>query len=253
MEDDSSIRTSVELARTVFERLMADGPGQEQDQATQAKDVEAAEGWNYYVDDPVESYNFRAFVKLVGDVAAETGNRRVLVAACGDGLESELLARAGFDVTAFDLAASGAEQTRLRLERQGLFVRTLTDDLTHLQLHQYPDAFAGVMFAQAACFLPHTPGEWLLAKAVTDLASLADIEAAFYYSTTMYPPDPYPRVWRDGDTELGTTLLYRHPAVDVAAVLQASGWRPCHRDAYMSGPGPNDYANEYLLARRTAH
>lgn len=238
--------------RLVFDRLMADGPNQAAEQAQQAGLVGPGCTGNYYLDDEVESRNFALFGTWLAR-AAVTGNRSVLVAACGDGLETEILARAGYDVTAFDFSRAAVVQTRERLRSEGLVGDVVEYDLADLHAADeagapvFPGPYAGVMFAQAAAFLPVTAGDRLFLDAFTALAARAE-HGAFYYSTTSYAAPRYQRRWVLDGATVGCTTVYAHEMAAVHEVVAGLGMVTVHEEHFRAGEGVDDYRNDYLLA-----
>jgi 2-polyprenyl-3-methyl-5-hydroxy-6-metoxy-1,4-benzoquinol methylase len=102
----------------VFEALAVNaGSGQAEDQGL----------GNYYYTDPVESRNLDLFIELLNELAPSLG-RKVLVAACGDGLETEVLIRSGFNVVATDFSPNMVMATERHLAELGLqgYVRKTT-------------------------------------------------------------------------------------------------------------------------------
>lgn len=191
------------------------------------------QGGNYYRDDPVETRNFGAFLEQL----AHCDGDRVLVAACGDGLETELLIEAGYDVTAFDFAPKMVEATRDRVgDRATLYV----DDVAAMTPGRYTGPYAGVVFAQAAQFLQFP---WV---AIRNLASLAG--GAFYYSNTWYSTSPFLREWVIDGVSYGTTAYYAHSVFDVIAHLRIAGILTVHMESFDAGDiPPYDYKNDYVV------
>lgn len=245
--EGTSIRDQVEATRRVFDALMDGEAGQAAEQAEHAGATGSpcASG-NYYIDDPVESRKLGELLERIIHLRSTTGNDRVLVAACGDGLETVLLARAGFVVTAFDLSPNGVVQTARRLAAEDLSAELYVDDLTDLTTDRYRSDYVGVVFAQAAPFLPVTDAsDSLLAGCVGELASRGLV---FYFSTTSYRTPVYEREWQLRGRSYGTTLLYAHD-LPLKAVGMA-GLTVVSTEHYESGQGPDDYLNDYLLAVR---
>lgn len=226
-------RREVARNRTVFEALGNGRRGQEMDQGV----------GNYYLTDEIENRNFERFLSLT----QERGNS-ILDVACGDGVETEVLVDRGFEVTAFDFSANLVAQTAQRLKGIGRKATLYVDDVTDLRRDRYGSHFAGVMFAQAACFVPIVDKkDSLMRKVIDDLASTTS-EGVFYYSTTWYDDPRYQRVWGVGDDRVGTTTLYARPADTVAEMLTDTGLEVVHSDHFDAGPGK--YKNDYLIAVR---
>jgi SAM-dependent methyltransferase len=234
-------RQEMAAARDMFNRLVADGRlGQREEQ-----------GGNYYLDDPVESRNFEAFRRRLDATANATGNRRVLVAACGDGLEIELLQ--GFDVTGFDFAPNMVETTRRRLKDIGASATLLVDDVVDLDPGKYPQRFAGVMFAQSAAFIPPVgPDDSFLRRAVANLAALVAEGGVFYFSTTLYDDPRHQRPWELYGWVVGVVTYFARPLEAIAAMLTDAGIDIVHCEHFDSRtvyPGET-YMNDYIIGVR---
>ncbi|MEJ8572847.1 class I SAM-dependent methyltransferase [Microbaculum marinum] len=63
----------------------------------------------------------------------ELSGKKVLEVGCGMGLHTELMARAGADVTALDISPKSVEATRTRLRQKGLDAEVSELDAEHLQ------------------------------------------------------------------------------------------------------------------------
>jgi SAM-dependent methyltransferase len=76
---------------------------------------------------------------------------RILDLGCGPGADDEVLARAGYDVTAIDWSPAMVEQTRRRIVKAGLAERI---EVQHLGIHQLDQLDAGAFDAAYSNFGP---------------------------------------------------------------------------------------------------
>jgi SAM-dependent methyltransferase len=201
---------------------------------------------NYYLTDPVERRNFAMFLVHLHEITRKLG-RKVLVAGCGEGLEVELLAQLGYNITAFDYAPNMVRTTRKRLENANLSASLDVGDATDLDLSKYPDDFTAVMFAQVAAFIPPVEGDRLLAKAIADLASRTP-EGIIYLSTTYYEEPAHTRVIAKEGDEPREATYYARATEDYVRMLGESGLTVVYKDHFDAGPG--DYKNQYFIAAR---
>lgn len=218
----------------VFEALAADaGYGQAEDQGM----------GNYYDTDPVEKRNLDRFINLVGQKVPKLG-RKVFVAACGDGLETEVLIRKGFSVTATDFSPNMANATKRHLRESGLKADSVSvADVTNLNLKRMPRNFAGVSFAQAAQFIDDDK----LPKAIHDLASLAP-DGAFFMSTTQYGDPYFAREWAPNGNVVGSTVYRGRPLHVYEELCRDAGITIVHSEFFDAGSTPpDDYKNAYIL------
>lgn len=81
--------------------------------------------------------------------------RRVLVPGCGRGHEVLELARAGFSVTALDIAPTALDHLRATLDQAGLEAELVLADVLHWQ----PDQAFDAIYEQT-CLCALAPAEW---------------------------------------------------------------------------------------------
>jgi len=228
--------------RDVFDALANAGGGAA---AFDAVTDQPVEGDNYFVTDPVDSAQFGIFLHELADAARVTGSRRVLVAGCGTGLETELLADRGFDVVGFDFSPGMVEQARARVGGRAELRVLDVLDVAGAGLGMV----AGVVFSNVAPFLE--PGRGLLRRAVKGLTSPLLAGGAVYLSTTLYP-DPvhtrtldFPTV--DGAVSAGRVTYYARPIGTYRRVLADYGVRVKFEASFDSGDG--GYRNQFLIGR----
>jgi SAM-dependent methyltransferase len=219
----------------VFERLAEGGRfGQAEEQ-----------GGNYYADDPVERRNLEAFiVQTATQHIFTTPTRpqlRFLVSGCGDGLETEILADRGFDVTAYDYSPNMVAATRRRLNEAGLTARLVVTDAVAPDLGNCRQ-FTGVMFAQVAQFLTDDQ----IPTAIANAAALA--RRVLYIATTQYDDPTHRRRWVLDGEDCGETIYHGRPADTYIGLMTDNGFVVVHRDHFDAGPG--DYKNDYLIGVR---
>jgi SAM-dependent methyltransferase len=228
-------RCEMESTRDHFNRLRG---GQEIDQ-----------GGNYYLTDPPEQRNFEIFLQRLL-VASKKIGRKVLIAGCGDGLESEILALRDYELTVLDYAPAMLEDTKDRLERIGKTAIFEVADVTDLDLTRYTADYAGVTIAQVAQFIPPVKNDALLSKAINDLSSLTP-EGVFYLTTTQYDNPKFEREWTPAGQSAGTTPYYSRPAESIAQMIEATGMKIVHHEHFDAGDTPPDnYKNDYFVAER---
>lgn len=237
---EAQARAIMESSRNLFNRLThEDRLGQREEQ-----------GGNYYLEDPVERANFWRYVEWLQAFAQTTGNRRVLVGACGDGLEIELLQ--DYNVTGFDFAPNMIAATRNRLHALG-YSATLHEDNAVDLSGPYQGNFAGVMFAQAAAFIPPVgPEDKFLRQALTNLVAQLAHGGLFYFSTTHYPNPQYIRPWRLDGEIVGETIYFGRPPTAVAKLLRSLGIVILHQQYFDSHTVWEDesYINYYFIGYR---
>jgi 2-polyprenyl-3-methyl-5-hydroxy-6-metoxy-1,4-benzoquinol methylase len=210
---------------------------------------EIDQGGNYYLIDPPEQRNFEIFSQRLL-VASKNIGKRVLVAGCGDGLESEILALQGYELTVLDYAPGMLEDTKNRLKRVGKTAIFEEADVTDLDLTRYTTGYAGVTMAQVAQFIPPIENDALLCKAINDLTSLTP-EGVFYLTTTQYDDPKFEREWIPGGQSAGTTPYYSRPAESIVQMVQSTGMKVVHHEHFDAGNTPPDnYKNDYFVAER---
>ncbi len=240
--DTLAAQAEMASSKFVFDALTADG---------QQGQMEEQGGGNYYLTDPVESRNFKVFIDKVDELAPQIG-KKVLVAGCGDGLETELLVQHGFEVDAFDYSANMVKVTRQRLTAVAYEEAASVDvgDVTDLDLSRYRTNYAGVMFAQVAQFIPPVEGDQLFVKAINDLTSRTP-EGVFFMSTTQYKDPRFVRPWVISDEVFGETIYHAREAEKITGMIKNSGMSVVHHEHFDAGDTPpDDYKNDYFVAVR---
>jgi SAM-dependent methyltransferase len=228
-------RSEMTMTRDHFNRLRG---GQSIDQ-----------GGNYYLTDPPEQRNFEIFSQRLL-VASKKIGRKVLIAGCGDGLESEILALSGYELTVLDYAPGMLEATKNRLEWVGKTAIFEEADVTDLNLTRYTADYAGVTMAQVAQFIPPVENDALLGKAINDLSSLTP-EGAFYLTTTQYDNPKVEREWTPEGQSAGTTPYYSRPVESIVQMIKSTGMKVVHHEHFDAGDTPPDnYKNDYFIAER---
>jgi 2-polyprenyl-3-methyl-5-hydroxy-6-metoxy-1,4-benzoquinol methylase len=221
----------------VFEALAVNaGSGQAEDQGL----------GNYYYTDPVESRNLDRFIELLNERASSFG-RRVLVAACGDGLETEVLIENEFDVVATDFSPNMVMATKRHLAERGIQASSVyTADITELNTFIKPHDFAGVSLAQAAQFIEDDK----LQKAINNLASLTP-EGLVFLSTTQYSDPEFVRTWAPNGEVVGSTIYRGRPLEHYVELCKQAGLTVVHSEFFDAGDTPpDDYKNLYIIAAR---
>jgi SAM-dependent methyltransferase len=230
-------RTPADDPFKVFEALAKNaGSGQAADQGM----------GNYYYTDPVESRNLDRFIKLLNEQAPSLG-RKVLVAACGDGLETEVLIRSGFDVVATDFSPNMVTATKRHLAEHELRAPSVyAADITNLDTFVKPHDFAGVSLAQAAQFIEDDK----LPAVINNLASLTP-EGLVFLSTTQYPDPEFVRTWAPNGEVVGSTVYRGRPLKRYVELCRQAGLAVVHSEFFDAGDTPpDDYKNIYIIAAR---
>jgi 2-polyprenyl-3-methyl-5-hydroxy-6-metoxy-1,4-benzoquinol methylase len=189
----------------------------------------------------IEKKNIQLFVERAKDVAHKTGNKRVLVAGCGDGFETELLAKSGFDVTAFDFSPNMVDVTKRLVPEADVLV----GDVTKLNETGIEGPFAGVFLGHVAQFIEDNA---MVAKSLSDLSKLTP-EGVLFLSTTYYEDPTYMKEWNANGESIGSTIYYHKSPDFLTHTLKNNGFSNIHHEHFDAGAGENK--NDYFIAERT--
>ena len=189
----------------------------------------------------VENKNIHLFVDRARDIANKTGNKRILVAGCGDGFETELLSKMGFDVTAFDFSPNMVETTKRLVPDAHVQVA----DVTKIENSDIKGPFGGVIYGHVAQFIED---DKLVKKSISNLSALSP-DGVMLLSTTYYDEPAHMEEWKVNGESIGATIYYAKKPEFLEASLQENGFSRIHRDHFDAGAGK--HKNDYFLAEKT--